>query len=386
VRIQTPRIRITGEFQALLSDLPIADANENAFAGTSFQSDAFSAWYAPPMYSTDFDFKTRTHAVEISKTKNDEFDLLTIGRVKCTSGVEISSEVRSGVIRSATVFQLDFLSPVSLNEVMATCFSLERLFGFLIGFRGKPPIFNTWLNKTYKVGEHELKYDGKLDIGGINWKEGQPPHPMECIHLNSLGGASLQAILEKFVVNRDDIVTRIHTVEFSRFFSKNINERFSIVMPILESYLKKKYTTPDETTYMEHEKEFFDWIESSKSEAIIEFSRKHIEVKERKTPSLKTLLTRAIDEVNRYGFQFPQQMAGRIQDRRGRLFHSAPQMEEREALELFDEVRAATGLLMLHTYLDLGIDISVLSKRYSALGDLRGFIVPPERPKSEKAP
>jgi hypothetical protein len=263
---------------------------------------------------------------------------------------------------------------------MSTCFGLERLFGFLIGFRGKPPTFNVWLNKTYKVGEHELAEDGNLDIAGINWVEKDLPHPLECIHVNGLGGASLQHILEKFLADQENIVTRIHAVEFSRFFSKFINDRFPMVMPVLESYVRSKYVDPDEASYIQHEKQFFEWVDQSNSEDIKEFARKHLSLKDSKAPSLATLLTRAIDAINASGFCFPRQMADRIQRRRGRLFHAATaQMEEQEVREWFDEVQAATGLLMLHTYTDLGIDIASLANRYLALADFRKFIEAPDQ-------
>ncbi len=73
-------------------------------------------------------------------------------------------------------------------------------------------------------------------------------------------------------------------------------------------------------------------------------------------------------------------MANRIQKRRGAIFHSAPQMNEQDVREFFEEIRAATGLLMLHTFKDLGIDIAALAGNYTGLRDLRGFLIPPERP------
>lgn len=379
VLIQFQRTRITGQFQALLTDLAVSDVEEETFAGLVFQSEALGAWYSPPKYRTEYDFQTGTPAVEISETTKDQFNLAT-GRVTCTSGVEFSSQLRSGSIRSATAFRLEFSTPASLEKVMATCFGLERLFGFLIGFRGKPPIFKTWLNATYEVGDQKLSYEGTLDIAGINWVKGEPPHPMECIHLNGIGEVSFESILTSFLANQEDFVTRIHAVEFSRFFSKNINERFSVVMPVLESHIKRKYTRPDEVSYIQHREEFFDWIDKSESEDVKEFSRKHISVKDEKAPSLATLLTRAIDDVNGRGFRFPAEMAVRIQKRRGRLFHAAPQMmKEQEVLDFFDEVRAATGLLMLHTFIDLGIDIAHLADRHFALADIREFLMPPSR-------
>ena len=298
----------------------------------------------------------------------------------CTSGAQVSSGVRSGLIKSVCAFRLDASILLSLNETRVTCFGLERLFGFLIGFRGRPPSYKVWLNKTYKVGEFELPREGKLEIGGMDWKDADVPHPMACVHLNGMGGTSLQSILEKFIAAQEDIVTRIHAIELSRFFSNDLGFRFAVVMPILESYVRARYIMGDELSYAHAEKKFFKWIDAAKDNNIIEFSRKHVEIKAKKSPSLRTLISRAIGTVNTCGFRFPTAMAERLQRRRGRVFHSASQMSDHDAGQLFDEVRVATGLLMLHTYMDLGIDISCLARQYIALSDLREFLRPPEEP------
>jgi hypothetical protein len=372
-----PRTLIKGQFEALLSNLGIENADEKVFSTISFESDSFSVWYAGRMYTKDFDVNTRTHNLKIMETERKELDVLELGRVTCTSGVKVSGQGQSGEITSASVFRLDYSKLASLNEVIDNCVGLERLFGFLIGFRGKPPVFNVWQNKTYKIGEYDLRYDGKLDISGINWTKGTPPHRMNCVHLNGRGGATLESILPNFFDNAEDIVTRIHAVEFSRFFSNNLSERFSVIMPVLESYIKGKYIEGDERSYMDSEKAFFEYIDKSNSELIAEFAKKHIQVKDRKAPSLKTQLARAIDNINSYGFSFPKKMADRIQNRRARMFHSAPQMIEDDGRNFFDEICAATGLLMLHTYRDLGVDIASLAHGYSALSDFRQFLIIP---------
>ncbi len=269
VRIGFQRTRIEGQFGALLTDLSVSDSDECIFDGITFESDAFGAWYESPAYKTDYDFESGTPSVQIEKTQRENFNVSSLGRVTCTTGTNLSSGIRSGVIKSVCIFRLDFDELKSLNSSMQACFGLERLFGFLIGFRGKPPSFKLRTKNKYKVGEHELSQDGVLKIGGIDWKEGDLPHPMECIHRNRTGGASLQDILPKFFADQDDLLTRIHAVEFSRFFSINFNDRFSVVMPILESYVKRNFTGDDELSYIAHEKEFFDWIESSKTEEFL---------------------------------------------------------------------------------------------------------------------
>jgi hypothetical protein len=54
-------------------------------------------------------------------------------------------------------------------------------------------------------------------------------------------------------------------------------------------------------------------------------------------------------------------------------------MTEQEALQFHREGQAATGLLMLHSYDDLDIDISNIAKQYSPLSDIRFFLARPDR-------
>ncbi len=206
---------------------------------------------------------------------------------------------------------------------------------------------------------------------------------MRCIHLQGQGGGAINTILKKFFRDNDSILARIHTIDFCRHFSSNLMDRFSVIMPVLEEYLKRRYAFEDEARYNESEKAFFEWVDKSDDENIKEFSRKHLNVVDRKSPSMKSLLGRAIEFVNKSGFSFPSGMSDRITSRRGKLFHSVAKMDEGEARNFQVEVAAATGLLLLHTFDDLGIDIAHLAESRSGLDDLSEFF--PERERSSHA-
>jgi ApeA N-terminal domain 1 len=367
-----------GEFDGFLKDLAIDDASKEVFEGLSFDSEAFGVWYAPPAFTTNLDAPTRRYSVEIREPETKSFDLPEMGRITCTTEAEVASRGYSGSIRSAAIFRIDFHKPISLSELVATCRGLARLFGFLIGFRGRLPTFTTWLKETYKVGDAELRRDGSLEIAGVDWRHTELPHPMNCIHRRGCGGGTLERVLESFLRNSNETLGRIHAVEFSRYFSRSLNDRFSVVMPALEGYVTRRYMAPDEATYIKSEKAFFDWIKKSDNEEIIEFSRKHIIVTDRKSPSLKTLLGRAIAFVNSKGFSFPSEIADSLQSRRGTLFHSMPAtMTETDVMDFYTEVLAATALLMLHTFDELGIDISCLTESYMPLSEFREFFRKP---------
>lgn len=256
-----------------------------------------------------------------------------------------------------------FETPVDLDFAIEMAGGLEYLFGFLIGFRRKLPQF------TIAIGEHTAT----IELGGWNWTSEELPDHFRPLHVRGLGGADLRTVLENFLADKVSIVTRMHAVEFSRFFSTNLNDRFAVVMPALEQHLQARFKTGEEVSYEQLRTDFFKWIEESPDPDLMEFCRKHVKVVGEKSPGLSTLIERAIDVVNAAGFAFPRDMGRRIQRRRGSVFHSVPSMTADDARAFFAEVRAATGLLMLLTLKDLGIDIAVLADRYFAMYDLQGF-------------
>ncbi|MGH1591336.1 hypothetical protein ACRBEV_26955 [Methylobacterium phyllosphaerae] len=379
IKNKSQRTIITGIFQALLSDIPAEDGDEQKFLGLRFGSDSLDAWYGAPTFERDFDSTTKTPAIDIKPREITNFTVDGLGQVTIARAALITDKIRSSSLQSATTFKVEFDKPRSINQLMSLAFGLERLFGFLIGFRGRYPIFSTWISSKITAGDLEYNYDGTLEIGNLDWTEGETPDRFSCVHGDGLPGADLPAILSQFLSQEKEMVDRIHAVEFGRFFSRNLNDRFAVMMPVLESYVQARYKTGEEESYIEAQDEFFAWIDKSPSHAVREFPKKHVSLKNKKAPSLKTLLTRAIETVNAKGFAFNPELAGRIQDRRGALFHAAPQMDKDEALSFALEVRAITGLLLLHILEDLGIDVAYLAHRYHALGDMRPFMKAPER-------
>lgn len=372
VRLPAQRTRITGEFEGLLTDLPVEDVTAPIFAGFSFDSPSFGVWFGASAFKSHLDADARTYSVDIAKTETKKFSLGDIGGLSCTTGVELRERGRSATLQSVAYVRVDYASPASLDALIQLSSDLERLFGFLVGVRGPFPKIRTWLTSTYRVGKHDLPEDGTLEMAGFDWKPGETPHRLECIHREGLAGGDLASVLQHFLGIRESVMARIHVVEACRHFTSNLNSQFSMVMPVLEAYLKTRYTEPDEAQYLESQDAFFAWVDSALDPAIGAFSKKHLKVVKSKAPSLPSLLGRAIDTMNAKGFDFPSGLANRISSRRGRLFHSVPSFEEGEAQGFYEEVRAAVGLLLLHTFDDLGIDVSYLSAEYS-VKELRSF-------------
>ncbi|WEK03887.1 MAG: hypothetical protein P0Y65_17090 [Candidatus Devosia phytovorans] len=360
------RTIVSGEFQALVTGLQFPDSTDGVIDRLSFDSPSFAAWYGTAAFKKDYDLEVRKPSMEILDTLRESVSLSTGETVEVALGAEVSSRGSSASVRTASSFLMKFGTPANLDHVIEVAGELEVLFGFLIGFRRKPPTFQI------SVADNTAT----IDLAGWNWTAQELPDHFRPLHVRGLGGGNLKAVLSRFMSDRLSLVTRVHAVEFSRFFSNNLNDRFSMVMPVLEEYLLNRYKTGDEQSYLDLRQEFFDWIEASPNKNLAEFSRKHVKVVEQKAPGLATLIERAIDDVNRSNFAFPRLLAKRIQNRRGKVFHSAPSMTADEARKFYAEVRAATGLLLLLTLKDLGIDIATLSDRYFALWDLQGFFRP----------
>ncbi len=322
--------------------------------------------------------------MSVKADKTDKFSISGFGTIECTTGARFSDDnVHSTSIKSASLFKLSFDKPKSLDETQRICFGLERLFGFLIGHRGPLPEFSVWLNKQYQMEDQKIHYSGTLEIGGAYYVDEKPPHPMRCVHLAALGVVRLEMIVGNFLKGHNDLITRIHAVEFCRFFTTNLNDRFSVIMPVLEEYLKKRYTGSDELTYIQHRAKFFAYIDESEDEDLKEFARKHLSVKNDKAPSLATLIERGIEHLNGKGFVIPVELAKRIQQRRGKVFHSTPDMTADDVGEFNIEIVAAVAIILLHTFEDLGIDPALLADRYSALSDMAFLMKKPPKPKPD---
>lgn len=241
VKNKSQRTVIKGEFQAILLDIPVTNGDEKLFLGVTFESEAFDAWVSNPSFRKEYNKSTKEHLISSKIADTKEFIVSGIGSFSYTSSAKFQSKTRSTAVNSTTRLKIDFDEPKSLNDLMRICFSLERLFGFLVGFRGRFPDFITWIDNKISLSDSiNLNYDGALRFGDVDFLDGSIPHPFECLHLNGLAGAEIEKVIENFFAKEKDIIDRIGAVEFSRFFSKNINDRFSVVIPVFESLIQKR--------------------------------------------------------------------------------------------------------------------------------------------------
>ena len=367
------RTRIEGVFQALLTGLVVEDESEETFLGIGFESEAFAAWYGGRSFSTIRGEDFQAERVETSGTEKETFVVTGLGTVEATRVAFVSEDHRSSVVRTRIFLRIVFEGPRSLTDAMDLGLGLELLFGFLAGFRPRPPTFRLW-QAPEVVGERARSREAELQIGGVSWSANKFPHPIERIHMCGQGGIDLQQVLNSYVASSVDFVTRIHSVESSRYFATTLNNKFAHVMPVFEEYLKATYNQADEESYATREQAFFDWVDESPDTEVREFSKKHITVVKRKSPPLQKLIKRALVSLNAEGFRFGSDLAKRITKRRAAMFHSAPLMEEEDVRSFYVEVRAVTFILLLHTLRDIGVPVQPLTDQYHSLSDFVPFL------------
>lgn len=367
------RLRIEGSCHAILTGIAVEDDSAAIFQGIGFESDAFAAWYGGTSISTQLGEDSRAKMIEASEAHSENIIVQGLGEISVARQAFVKDDYRSSQMRTRTIFRVYFETLRSLSETIDLCVALELLFGFLAGFRPKPPIFHIW-KPADPDGLAMTNREGELDIGGINFTNREFPHPLERVHICGRGGTGLQQVLDRFIPAMPDFVRRIHAIEASRYFSTTLDEKFAKTMPIFEQFLKTLPKTPEEENYLSVESAFFGWVEAEGGEDFGNFSKKHLTVVDRKSPSLRTLIGRSIADLSSVGFRFDAPLAKRIAIRRAAMFHSSPVYDEDDIPHFYEETRAVTALLLFHTLRDLGVDLAPLTQQYYPFSDFSDFL------------
>jgi len=364
------RTRIEGQCSALLDKASIDDLDAPSIAGISFSSDSFAAWYNQPSSKP-----TKDRSPDFQEPQDKlTFQVAGLGRVTCQSGISSHVSTWENKQRTYAVFGIEFDSAQSLSAAMKWCWELESLFQFLTGLSTKWPVFSLKRIEKYRLDSDECHYYGELTFGRTPAKNNKRPHPFECTHNNGRFGAGLEKIISSYIANRSCLSERIQAIHYARYLTKTLQNKFMSILPVLEGYLVGIYETSSEQAFRKYEEKFFDWIESANDDAITEFSKKHIRVVEAKKASLKNLLSLAIDSLNREGFNFSQALSSRVTKRRGRAVHKNLNIEnETDARKFQAEIWCTVAILALHTYRDLGLDISQFERGRQGNQEIQWF-------------
>ena len=369
-----PRTRLEGTFQALLTGLAIGDEQAPQFAGVGFESKAFAAWYGGRSFSVNTGEDNQTKSIEVAKPDEEIIVIGNLGEVKATRLAHVKGNDSMSEVSTRYIFRITFDRLLSLSEAMDLCLGLELVFGFLVGFRPRPPTFHLWLPAGGNDESVSETRGAELELGGVYFRDVPIPHQMERVHRCGQDGTGLRQVLEAYMAAPIDIVTRIYAVQVSRWFGASLNDKFATVMPVFEDYVTHAFKSEQEESLLATEKAFFAYVDAAPDSALIEFSKKHLQVKDRKSPSLPTLIGRAIASVISEGFHFDPGLAKRISARRATMFHSAPLMTEADVRSFYEETQAVTALLMLRTLAELRVKIAPLSTAHHALSEFSCFL------------
>jgi hypothetical protein len=367
------RTRLEGSFQALLTGLAIDDEEKPQFSGIGFESEAFAAWYAGRPFSATTGDDYRTKSIELAKPEKEVVSIDGLGQVEATRLAHVKVDHSTSEVRTRSILRITFDRLWSLPEAMDLCLGLELVFGFLVGFRPKIPTFHLWLPAPSEENASRVR-TAELELGGVYFRDVLTPHPMERIHHCGQDGTGLGKVLQAYTAAPVDIVTRIHAVQVSRWFGASLNDKFAAVMPVFEQYVQATFKSEQEESFLALEKAFFAYVAAAPDSALAEFSKKHLQVRNRKSPSLPVLIGRAIASVTSEGFRFDPVLAKRISDRRAAMFHSAPLMTEVDVRSFYEETQTVTALLMLRTLDELGVKLETLSTDRHALSEFSQFL------------
>ena len=368
------RTKLNGQFHALLENAAIEDLDAPSVLGVSIASDSFASWYAKISRS---EIENPTS----SSMGNYEEEIISIqglGKITCRYGFSKSMATWEDKEKSYAAFNIDFDHRISVNDSMAWCFELECLFQFLVGLSTKWSKFSLKMDETYQLGSDTHHYFSELTFGKTPCKKLERPHPFECAHNNRRCGADLAQILKCYVADRKNLAERIQAIRYARFMANSLQEKFTTTLPVLEAYLTKTYQHSNEVSFLASQKAFFDWVEKSENSDVLDFSKKHLKVVDTKAPSLKNLILRAMESANLEGYKFSANLSDKIAKRRGRVFHNNLAIDDRDdGMNFQAEVNTIIGILALHTYRDLGLDISKLECGRSGNQEIQWFLKPP---------
>ena len=143
---------------------------------------------------------------------------------------------------------------------------------------------------------------------------------------------------------------------------------------MLEHYLRKRYRSEEETTYIAQRDKFFQFIHEASDPDLVEFCKKHLSVVNNKSPGLKAFILKAMEEISKLGFRIETDFAEKINKRRGQLLHSLATVDDFNILDIYDETLVMAAILTLLTLKDFGADISKMAERPNSLTDLRRVV------------
>lgn len=366
VHYDAHRTILRGKCSAIIENTQITDLDELKIEGVTISSDSCISWLNKP--------KTPQNNDNNTALQNKEFSISGLGNVICRYGVSNSYytwEVKKTSVGNISII---FTNKISTRDAFIWCQELELLFQFLIGHSTIWSKFSLKLDDTYELDNEIYHTHSLLEFGNLPHKENDKLHPKECRYLDNESCTETEKVLNKYHENRETLSKLIDTIWVCENISKTLQDKLPLIIPAYESYLKRFFTNIDEEEYIKFEQNFFQYIDKSNDENVIEFSKKHIQVIERKSASFRAMIERSIDQINSFGFSIDKKYAKQISIRRGKMFHGSLDIKDNsDAISLYEEYNITLSLLTLHVYIDLGLNVEKFKEIGFSGGSLYEF-------------
>lgn len=362
------RTKIKGSFQALLEGMSVADPDEPLFKEVWFSSEALSVWARPAIVEEQQIDAGQRYSLEFNAPTPRRYKIVGVGCIELNTDFSRSWTWRNKEIFHNPVLSLKFNKKRSLSDCIKICGELEVLLGFLTGFRTRFPEFNLVAGSSR--GRNASADTARLVLSGVHFsKRKGKVERSNCLHFEGRDGANLGRIVRKFFERPEDIVDRMGAVQYATNLSRNMNDKFSRVIPILEKFLKERFPGDKQEGIENHKDEFFEFLEKEAPPHLMEFSKRFLIFRPNKPEGFKRNIESAISYLNERGWDIPMKMAQNIQKRRGGAFHGSWKMEGEDILRFHWEITIATVILMFLTLEELGINIKKATKYYRVRWD-----------------
>ena len=266
-----------------------------------------------------------------------EFQIKNLAKISVFINRSISNSTQKATETRFPSLEIELENKLTGLQAIKIAQLFDRAFSFLCGIRFKPRPIELQRNGT------ERFLNRKVYIGGQSWT-------MDRYVLQSLckvDCTDLEAVLKSLVK---------HPAGFSNDINRLLDclEKFTFSedilfwsLPLLEKLLHKEFVEEIETDYEGLESDFFRFLDENAPKKLVEFSKNHLKVVERKGPNTKKLVERAIAEFNSEGIAFPANSAGLVWNVRNAIMHGGLNKISSENIHIAADVSRTLSYLIV---------------------------------------
>ena len=248
-----------------------------------------------------------------------------------SSSTQVQTRIRKPMIK------LIFKEPQNALNVINAGYFLQNALSLVCGMKFKPlPLKLGGLQNGTRVS-CDVHISGQHWMLDRYWLDG----------MSSLDVVGVEQLVVKLLSYMPDLSDDVIVYLDQLREGTSAEDIIFWAMPVLERNLHRHFETAEETSYIEEEQAFWEFVDSSESDAVRQFARKHLRIVEAKRPSAKMLLQRAITVFEDEGVIFPDRAAAKIWRARTKLMHGAATALSSSELGEAADLTRTLGILIL---------------------------------------